>query len=97
MKAPNDFDPDIATVLEIVQHAGEILTRLPLTAVRQHLAGAVEPGAWKERALKFALAAERFELAGAELAAEEARSESMADPKPAGPLDMYPDDALPSV
>ena len=60
MKAPADFDPDVHTVLELVQHAGEILARLPLSALRAHLEqhreGPDEPyGMWYSKALNVAL------------------------------------------
>jgi hypothetical protein len=89
MKAPGDFDQDMLVVLEIVQHCGEILSRLPLYVLREHI-GTDDQGAWSTRARACVLAAEAFELAVAELSAEEAR---VAPPAPA----TYPDDALPSA
>jgi hypothetical protein len=100
MKAPSDLDPDIRTVLEIAQHCGEILARLPLAVVRGYLRQAISDSGdthWASRALNMVIAAEAFDLAGAELAAEEARTVERP-PSAAMPIaiDTYPDDALPS-
>jgi hypothetical protein len=91
VKAPADVDPDMRTVLEIIQHCGEILSRLPLHVLRSHLEELSVQDAWTERAIESARAAAAFELANAQLSAEEARI------LPALKLDsIYPDDALPS-
>lgn len=87
MKAPANVDPDMLIVLQIVQHCGEILSQLPLYVLREHL-GADQPDSWSVRARSAIMAAEAFELANAELSAEEAR----VLPR----VVSYPDDALPS-
>jgi hypothetical protein len=78
MKAPQDLDPDVHTVLEIVQHAGEILARVPLQALRAHLEqrrpGPDDPAdGWYSKAIGVALAAQQFDAAQGILSAEEAR------------------------
>lgn len=88
MKAPADIDQDMLAVLQIIQHCGEILSRLPLYVLREHI-GAEATDAWSPKARVVVLAAEAFELANAELSVEEARV------APAAPS-TYPDDALPS-
>lgn len=85
MKAPANVDPEMLTVIEIMQHCAEILSRLPLKVLREHI-GADDGNAWVKRARTAVLAAEAFDLAAAELSAEEARL---------GPQG-WPDDALPS-
>lgn len=91
MKPPADLDPDMRTVLEIVQHAGEILSRLPLRVLRMHLQERPGESEWRDLAVQAVLTAEAFELANATLSAEEARE------LPKLYLDsVYPDDALPS-
>jgi hypothetical protein len=96
VKPPVDLDPDMRTILEIIQHAGEILSRLPLSTVRGYLDAAMhhpsEHLTWQGKALETVLKAEMFELANAELSAEEARSVPISR----NPVNYYPDDALPS-
>jgi len=88
MKAPIGIDPDVKIIVEILQHAGEIVSRLPHDRVRGYLeaAAATDPDPWTERAAAAVRAAAAFELAMAELSAEEARV----------PPISWPDDALPS-
>lgn len=96
MSARGDLDPDMLVVLEIAEHAGEILSRLPLAALRAHLNAKIlgpEPDKWTALAAAAVRAAEAFELANAELSAEDARGTYA----PAPPIaSVYPDDALPS-
>lgn len=78
MKAPADLDPDVRTVLEIVQHAAEILSRVPLSALRSHLQQHHDDSPhvdWYRKALNVTLAAEQLDAAQGILFAEEARLE----------------------
>lgn len=88
MKAPASVDPEMVTVLEIIQHCGEILSRLPLALLRQHI-GTDATDAWSAKAHAAVLSAEAFELDVAVLSAEESRATER-------PLAAWPDDALPS-
>lgn len=99
MKAPKGLDPEMRVVLEIMQHAGEIVSRLPLQILRRYLDAELleHQDKWHAYATALTRAAEAFELANAELSAEEARTEGRAAPSALNPPPAYPDDALPSV
>jgi hypothetical protein len=94
VKAPQGLDPDVRTVLEIVQHAGEILSRIPLAALRAHLEQRREDDAhavWFTKALNVCRAAEQLDAAQGILMAEEYRAAPA--PPPVDPrTDGIPDD-----
>ena len=77
MRAPRELDPDVLTVLEIVQHVAEVLSRVPLAALRAHLEQhrPDDPASeWYAKALNVTLAAQQLDAAQGILSAEEARS-----------------------
>lgn len=93
MKAPQNVDPDMLTILEITQHAAEILSRIPLSMLRSHLQQHRDddPAAeWYTKALNVVFAAEQFDAAQGLLSAEEHRAAPAA--AAAAPLPPVPDD-----
>jgi hypothetical protein len=96
VKPPPEVDDDVLTVLEIVQHTGEILARLPLQALRTHLESVRDDGPhamWYSKALNVALAAQQLDAAQGILSAEQARAVLPPAPVEAiRPQDQIPDD-----
>jgi hypothetical protein len=88
MRPPADLDPDMRTVIEIVEHAAEIVSRLPLSVLKMHLRQYREddPKAeWYAAALRLIMSAESLELDGGKLSALQARVDVIA-PTPLGEL-----------
>jgi hypothetical protein len=78
VKAPQSLDRDMLTTIEILQHAAEIVSRMPLHAMRAHLAACPmsNPDApWFEAAHRFVESALLFDLDRGKLSALEARTE----------------------
>jgi hypothetical protein len=83
VKAPAGLDPDMLTVIEIVRHAAEIVSRMPLAAVKAHLGACfmTDPASpWYEAARRLIESAQLLELDGGRLSALEARTEVMVAP-----------------
>lgn len=78
MKAPADLDPDILTVVEILQHTSEIVSRMPLEMLKLHCRAVQEDdpaGPWYTAVLRLVESAQSLELDGGRLSALEARRE----------------------
>lgn len=79
MKAPVGFNPDMLTVVEIVQHAAEIVSRLPLSLLKDSLRQVApdDPALpWYEQAARLVESAQCMELDCGKLSAIEARTEA---------------------
>lgn len=95
MKPPPTIDAEVLNVIEMVEHACEILSRLPLHTVREHLAAAGaldEANAWIAAARELVLAAEAADLANARLDALQRRVIPEPDSEPTRVVDPIPDD-----
>jgi hypothetical protein len=82
MKPPASLDPDMLTVVEILQHASEIVSRMPLSVLKVHLQQVApdDPALpWYEAVRRLVESAQSLELDGGKLAALEARTEVKID------------------
>lgn len=78
MKAPAAIDPDMLVTIEILQHAAEIVSRLPLAAMKAHLRQVApdDPALqWYEAAARLVESGQLLDLDAGKLSALEARIE----------------------
>lgn len=78
MKAPANLDPDMRTVVEILQHTSEIVTRMPLELLKlqcRQVTPDDPAGPWYTAVLRLVESAQLLELDGGKLSALEARVE----------------------
>ncbi len=95
MRAPAGFDPDMKTVIEIIQHAGEIVSRMPLAMLKDHLRQVREDdpaGPWYTTTIRMVESAQLLELDTGRLSALEARTEIKIDTDTSDRSRGIPDD-----